>query len=321
MISLVCPNCKHKLSKNGEVVECKFCRRTYHNKEGVVSFLDTIHPFYSGRYVVTRDFENLMPKFFGPFRYPFYRLFVEINMVTRAERFFRHRLFGKKNLKILDLACGGGWKFLTEYGDVTGIDISFNSLKNAKKLYENVYLADANKLPFPDETFDVVTSIDFFEHIMPDKKQILLKEINRVLKKGGIVMKYIPMDSKEALTKFTKKYPDLYEKYWLHQDDHVGLESPYKVINRFKLAGFKIVKYSHCWVNILMPLTYIKYLDNDYRKKSKFIDFCVRFSKLIVKNNIIFGLYALLMGPITDIADHLSPINHGLGFMICAKKK
>lgn len=49
---------------------------------------------------------------------------------------------------ILDIGCGGGWKGLTEFGSVIGIDISIKSLKNASKIYDLVVQADILKLPF-----------------------------------------------------------------------------------------------------------------------------------------------------------------------------
>lgn len=319
-IKLVCPYCKTTMSKNKDFLVCDSCNKKFKNKNSIISFVESEDEFYEGKYIETRDFESLLPKFLGRFRHILYRIFVEVNIVTRAERFFRHRLHRRRNLKILDLACGGGWKFLTEYGEVIGVDLSLHSLKNSKKIYKTVYQADALMLPFEDKTFDVVTSIDFFEHIPPNKKQFCLNEIYRVLKPGGIVMKYIPMDGKDKLSMFTKKYPKLYKKHWIDRDEHVGLESPYKIISRFKKANFTVMKRSHCWVNLLIPLTYLKYLDNEYREKSKFIDFMVRSSSIIVKSNILFGAYAFLMGPVFDISDHLSPLDHGLGFLICAKR-
>lgn len=319
--NLVCPFCRLQLLKKKNVFMCSPCKKEFIIKNSIVSFVDSKDEFYEGKYVETRDFETLLPPFLGRLRHPLYRAFVEVNIVTRAERFFRHRLRGKKNLQILDLACGGGWKFLTEYGDVTGIDLSYNSLSNSQKIYQHTYQADALSLPFKDMSFDVVTSIDFFEHIPPAKKQPCLDEIYRVLKPGGMVLKYIPMDGNDRLSVFTKSFPKLYKKYWIDKDDHVGLESPYKIMSRFRDSEFEIKARSHCWANLLIPLTYLKYLDNEYREKSRSIDLMVRASKLIVSSNILFGLYAVLMGPLFDLVDHLAPLDHGLGFLVCAKKK
>ena len=44
--------------------------------------------------------------------------------------------------------------------------------------------ADARELPFPDESFDLVTS-NYVYHNIPGDRQALLRESLRVLKKGG----------------------------------------------------------------------------------------------------------------------------------------
>lgn len=92
---------------------------------------------------------------------------------------------------ILDIGCGGG--FLTnalakEGHVVTGIDLSPKSLEVARKRddTESVHYleADAYHLPFPDNAFDVVSAMDFLEHV--DKPGQVVQEASRVLKKGGL---------------------------------------------------------------------------------------------------------------------------------------
>ncbi len=96
-----------------------------------------------------------------------------------------------KGHSVLDIGCGGGF-LSNELGmkglDVTGVDLSPMSLevaanhdRSGKVKYQ---VADAYQLPFADETFDVVTAMDFLEHVEDPKKVIL--EASRVLKPGGI---------------------------------------------------------------------------------------------------------------------------------------
>ena len=98
---------------------------------------------------------------------------------------------GTSGLKLLDVGCGGG--FLTnrvseENFEVHGLDISEDSLRIARQ-YDlgrkvNYVAGDAYRLPYGDESFDVVTSMDFLEHVeRPDE---VVKEISRVLKPGGL---------------------------------------------------------------------------------------------------------------------------------------
>jgi len=94
-------------------------------------------------------------------------------------------------LRILDIGCGGGFVTnpLARFGyDVTGVDLSAESLEVAKK-YDSTrsvkyLLADANQLPFEGEQFDVVSAMDFLEHV--ENPQAVIQEVQRVLKPGGL---------------------------------------------------------------------------------------------------------------------------------------
>ncbi|MBC7742593.1 MAG: 3-demethylubiquinone-9 3-O-methyltransferase [Bdellovibrionaceae bacterium] len=92
---------------------------------------------------------------------------------------------------VLDVGCGGGFlsNALAEAGlRVTGVDLSEESLHVAHKhdLTQTVTYqkADAYHLPFPDQTFEVVTAMDFLEHV-EDPAEVI-KEFSRVLKPGGL---------------------------------------------------------------------------------------------------------------------------------------
>ena len=94
-------------------------------------------------------------------------------------------------MKILDVGCGGGFLSnpLSELGhDVTGLDISQESLEVAKKYDTSkrvkYIIADARKIPFPDNSFDVIISMDFLEHVT--EVQEVVNEISRLLKPGGL---------------------------------------------------------------------------------------------------------------------------------------
>lgn len=95
----------------------------------------------------------------------------------------------KKKEKVLDLGCGDGLNvnILYKLGvkNIFGVDISPNLIKSAGKLTPKAkfYLASAEKLPFKDETFDVVLVDSVFHHFMKYDKAI--NEIKRVLKKKG----------------------------------------------------------------------------------------------------------------------------------------
>lgn len=92
---------------------------------------------------------------------------------------------------ILDIGCGAGFltNYLAKYGHtVTGLDMSKSSLEIAQKYDETKKVkyieGDAYKLPFPDNSVDVVTAMDFLEHVEDPEK--VVKEASRVLKPGGL---------------------------------------------------------------------------------------------------------------------------------------
>lgn len=95
------------------------------------------------------------------------------------------------SLYILDVGCGGGFlsNHLAHAGhQVTGIDLSENSLKIAKR-YDQTgsvsYLqADAYALPFKNAKFDVVCAMDILEHV--ENPANLIAEASRVLRPGGL---------------------------------------------------------------------------------------------------------------------------------------
>jgi len=99
----------------------------------------------------------------------------------------------KTKLKILNIGAGTGdeLKILNKYGDVYVIDISKESLSLIDpRLCAKKTLADARSLPFKNGFFDVVLSLDVFEHIKEDAKVAM--EICRVLKKGGFLIWTVP---------------------------------------------------------------------------------------------------------------------------------
>jgi 2-polyprenyl-6-hydroxyphenyl methylase/3-demethylubiquinone-9 3-methyltransferase len=92
---------------------------------------------------------------------------------------------------VLDIGCGAGLltNELALHGHtVTGVDLSANSLKVAQQRDTTrsvSYLhADAFKLPYAPESFDVICAMDFLEHI-PQPGQIIA-QVARLLRPNGL---------------------------------------------------------------------------------------------------------------------------------------
>ena len=99
--------------------------------------------------------------------------------------------------KILDVGCGKGYllfdilKLLPD-AEVYGIDISNYAINNSKdEIKKNLIVGNANKLPFEDNFFDIVISINTLHCLEAPNLFKSLKEIERV----GKHHKYICVES------------------------------------------------------------------------------------------------------------------------------
>ncbi len=136
-----------------------------------------------------------------------------VNPTARARNIkIIERLFNQMDLsnveKVLEIGCGIGVlsSYLAEKykWEVTEIDLDPKQIERAKNDHrENKYLkfleADAIELPFEDNKFFLVLSVDALHHI-PNRNRVF-DEINRVLMSNGF---YILVDI--ALPKYFGKY-------------------------------------------------------------------------------------------------------------------
>jgi len=99
------------------------------------------------------------------------------------------KMLGKlKGLKVLDIGCGAGrlTKFLkNEGGEVYVTDVSEEMLKIVEKKVPGVktFKAAMDKLPFEDNSFDIVTAAFVIVHLNTLEKSF--EEAYRVLRPGG----------------------------------------------------------------------------------------------------------------------------------------
>jgi len=104
-----------------------------------------------------------------------------------------------KNLRVLEVGCGlgtDGAQFAKAGADYTGIDLTQAAVDLARRRFELFNLpgtfrvADAEKLDFPDNSFDIVYSHGVLHHT-PDTPGAI-REVHRVLRNGGraVVMLY-----------------------------------------------------------------------------------------------------------------------------------
>ena len=172
----------------------------------------------------------------------------------------------KKGMKMLEVGCGRG-EFLENFHklglNVFGLDISPEA-KSFKEEF-NIKICDVEneRLPFDDNTFDIVYSKSFIEHLYYPERY--LREAHRVLKPNGLLLTLVPdweSNYKIYFDDFTHRTPftfiSLKDAYLMHD---------FKRVNVFKFRQLPIVwKYPflNSFCRLISPLVPI-------RSKNKFM--------------------------------------------------
>lgn len=147
--------------------------------------------------------------------------------------------------KILDAGCGSGIQLgnlaqLESVIEAYGIDLGKPGLDYGKTHFPELKFSQASlyEIPFPDNYFDFIYSIDVVEHL--DNPHLAMKEIYRVCKVGGTIFIQTP------------NYPikRLYDVFhWLRgsknspADDftHVYFFNYYKLKEMVLMSGLEII--------------------------------------------------------------------------------
>lgn len=95
---------------------------------------------------------------------------------------------------ILDAGCGvgGGLEWLSAFGATAGIDFHPRALHYASQQSARVAQASIQALPFPAETFHLVTSFEVLYHLAVTDDVAALQELARVLRPGGWLLVRVP---------------------------------------------------------------------------------------------------------------------------------
>jgi len=120
-----------------------------------------------------------------------------------------------KPCKVLDVGCGEGFYaiYLASKGfDVMGIDISENAIKLAKRNAEKqgaeirfmaIDIIEINKIK---DRFDFILEWALLHHIVPEQRPKYIKDIKRILNKGG---KYLSISFNNQNPDFNAKGKNL----------------------------------------------------------------------------------------------------------------
>jgi SAM-dependent methyltransferase len=115
----------------------------------------------------------------------------------RGRRRVLHAALGKLPLpagaQVLDAGCGTGRTMdeLHGYGQVHGFDLNPLGVEHARgRGHDNVRVARLEEIPYPDDSFDLVTCLDVIEHTPDDRASF--RELRRITKPGGWLVVTVP---------------------------------------------------------------------------------------------------------------------------------
>ena len=174
--------------------------------------------------------------------------------------------------KILDAGCGTGLltKRLEKFGDVTSVDINPEAIRFCKKRGVKVIKASINELPFEDNSFDIVTSIDVLYHKGVNDK-LAIKEFYRVIKPKGFLILRVAANN------------------WLssEHDQKVHTRHRYsktEIGEKLEGAGFRVAKLSFMNFSLLPAAILFKNLS--LKKVNPFVNFIFKYI-LAVENKLL----------------------------------
>jgi ubiquinone/menaquinone biosynthesis C-methylase UbiE len=155
---------------------------------------------------------------------------------------------------LLDVGCGTGLNYsvLSKFGKVFGADPSTEALSFARSRgLEHLVLSRAEDLQFPNEMFDVITSMDVLEHT--DNDLVSLQEMWRVLKPGGIVVITVPA----------------YGFLWSEHDEalhHRRRYTAHELRNKLTTAGFEVQRSTYFITLLFFPIFLMRICQNLAKK-------------------------------------------------------
>jgi cyclopropane fatty-acyl-phospholipid synthase-like methyltransferase len=128
--------------------------------------------------------------------------------------------------KVLEIGSAAGMQVLGDTYEVTAIDLSATSLESAPKNYKRLIQANVLEHDFPDGSWDAVISSFFFEHLEPSQKRPFLKKVRNWLRVGGFTTMLYDTLSAAPWFERLRSSPADWQRWFVEEAGHVGLESP-----------------------------------------------------------------------------------------------
>lgn len=218
---LCCPECKatldvqisHTVESEEFTLHCKNCSKDFVGNDNFIDFMAGKNLEFSSKW--EKFIRSLYAKMYTPATNA---MFLLCGGVNNAKREVLEHIEIKDHQKVLETGVGAGENFyllnkkannLTFYGNDIQNQMLNHSIRNMKKwnIDANFYRADAQFLPFMDESFDVVFHLGSI-NLFPDKKRAI-DEMIRVAKPGTkIVIADESQKAEKLMSIFTGANPD-----------------------------------------------------------------------------------------------------------------
>lgn len=156
----------------------------------------------------------------------------------------RHATSGKTQPRILDCGCGTGanLELLGRFGRAFGFDLSDLGVRIAREAGRTrAAHASVAALPFPDRSFDLVTSFDVLYSLEERDERAAVAEMYRVLRPGGYVIVNVA-----AMPSLTGDHSVL-----SREKRRYTRESLRALVER---AGFHIIRLTYTNASLFLPL-------------------------------------------------------------------
>ena len=304
--TLACPECRSTLVGQEQVWVCAGCGRRYPVEDGVIRFMEK-DDFYEGRYGPGTQ------EFLPDDRTPWGRAMLYL---VSTHYFWYIRKYVPQGSKILDLACGGGMRYLTTRGSVAGVEVSLASARTMAQVYDLGLQASALKIPLASGSVDAVVSRFFFEHVPASDKQPLLAEIRRVLRPGGWLISLQDCECDNSLWKWAKQDPELFQRRFIDNDGHLGLITASQNLSLFRECGFDVVDYHASNKTPLVSLSMLEWMQ-PYRTKSRMADVLLGMAAVVNRSKVLNTAYTFGTALLDDIVEPLLPLDRAR-YLMCA---
>ena len=143
-----------------------------------------------------------------------------------------HHFDKSRSLNILEIGCGTGGltQSLTQFGDVTGFDISSDAVEFCKnKGLKNIYVQDISKLDTAGYTkkYNLILALDVLEHLQEDV--LAMQKVREMLDDRGLFFINVPA----------------HKFLWSEHDEalhHKRRYTTFEITNKLIDHGFEITK-------------------------------------------------------------------------------